>query len=143
MALRGSPSRRMIGNPMGGLLRDIDRRSRSTTRRSSRSPSLREASVVPLSGPAELPPHAAAVVQTDSDGRGRFEYGHAGFAGVPVVTAVPVAPVSSDATVVVFAVLEQVDQEAAVVRVWRLGDVPLSPAGPGVCVHITAVEETS
>ncbi|MFE0763676.1 hypothetical protein [Streptomyces smyrnaeus] len=126
----------MIGNPMGGLLRDIDRRSRSTTRR-GRSPKPRE-EAGPLPEPVELPPRAGGVVVTRFDGRARIEYGAAGFAGAPVITAVPVDPAPSDDEVTVFAVVEEVDQEAAVVRVWRLGDVPLSPAGPGIRVHVTA-----
>ncbi|MDH6189114.1 hypothetical protein M2168_002146 [Streptomyces sp. CZ24] len=126
----------MIGNPMGGLLREIDRRSRSTTRR-GRSPKPRE-EAVPQPEPAELPPRVGAVVVTGLDGRARVEYASASFAGAPVLTAAPVDPAPSDDAVTVFAVVEKVDQAAAVVRVWRLGDVPLSPAGPGIRVHVTA-----
>ena len=33
MGMRGGPSRRIVANPLGGILRDVDRRTRSTTRR--------------------------------------------------------------------------------------------------------------
>jgi len=151
MALRGSPTRRIPGNPLGGILRDVDRRSRSTTRRAGRRPAA-DAAAPPSPGPRGErgpagppgPPGpattAATVATTGDDGRARWTF-PAPYPAPPVLTALPVDPDPGDDRTVTCA-LETVTAEYAVVRVWRTrarrGHGVADPAGPGVLVHLTA-----
>jgi hypothetical protein len=133
MALRGSPMRRMVGNPLGGVLRDLDRRSRPTTRRRNgpreqETPDVLEG----LRGSAGSPgpsaqAYAAAVVVTGEDGRARWIY-PAPFSGSPTLTALPGGHVPA-------VPVEEVIAACAVLRVWTLSG---SPAPSGVPVHATA-----
>lgn len=144
MAMRGGPARRVPGNALGGLLRDIDRRSRTTTRRSGRGPAPEpergERGPAGPPGPPGKAPRAAVVV-TDDEGRARWEF-PAPYTVLPVLTALPVDP-DPAAGRPVFAVLEEVTAEYAVVRVWRArprrGQGVADPAGAGVSVHVAAV----
>lgn len=127
MGMRGGPARRIAGNPLGGLLRDLDRRTRSTTRRRGRP----VPPPVPVPQPEQSAPprrraEAAVVVSTDDTGRVRWEFPEP-LAGSPVLSALP----SGDKPLLV--VVEEATRTQAVVRVWAaLGE----PAGPGVAVHL-------
>ncbi|MFF5668785.1 hypothetical protein ACFY8S_01390 [Streptomyces hygroscopicus] len=151
MALRGGPARRLPGNPLGSMLRDIDRRTRTASRRTGRRPAPdgpaepREGPQGPR-GPAGPPgpptpvTTAATVAVTGDDGRARWEF-PAPYDRPPVLTALPVDPdPGGDRTVTV--ALEDVTVAYAVVRVWRTrpvrGQGVADPAGPGASVHLTA-----
>lgn len=139
MAHRGSPARRVVGNPLAGVLGEVGRRARTTARRSrtgrEQDPDPRE--VTALVRPAAAP--SAAVVRTDDTGRARWVFPMP-YIAPPVLTALPVDPdPGGDCTVT--AALEEVGTWYAVVRVWRTrrGQGVVEPAGEGVLVHITAV----
>lgn len=126
----------MQGNVLGGILRDLDRRTRSTRRG---RPQGDPAPVVegprgprgargPAGPPGDLP-GAATVLVTEKDGRARWDYGEL-FARKPVLTAsvVGLGPF--------LAVWETAEESHAVLRVWS---VPAgTPAGAGVHVHVSA-----
>ncbi len=147
MAMRGGAMRRMPGNPLGGMLRDLDRRTRTTTRSTGRrapagDPPAGEAGPPGERGPAGPPGRstAAAIATTGDDGRTRWTF-PAPYAAPPVLTALPVDPEpGGDRTVTV--ALEEVTEAYAVVRVWRTrpkrGQGVIDPAGPGLLVHLTA-----
>lgn len=153
MARRGGPTRLLTGNPLGGMLRDLDRRSRSTTRRSGTSRPAepeqpREGRVTALPPPPSLPvasrPRTAAtVVVAGEDGRARWTF-PVPFSGPPVLTALPVDPAPEDEERTATVALEEVTPTHAVVRVWRTrarrGSGVASPAGDGVRVHLVAYE---
>ncbi|WP_328434594.1 hypothetical protein [Streptomyces sp. NBC_00425] len=140
MALRGGPPRRLQNNPLGGILRDLDRRSRTTTRR--KKPAPPEAIEGPRGprgprgeqGPPAVP-SAGSVVETGDDGRAVWAYPER-YEEAPVLTAVAM----SERPAVV--VLEDVQEGFAVVRVWQVRPDPVSglacPVGSGVRVHVTA-----
>ncbi|WP_405893676.1 hypothetical protein OG272_15595 [Streptomyces sp. NBC_00104] len=147
MAMRGGAMRRMPGNPLGGMLRDLDRRTRTTTRSTGRrapagDPPAGEAGSPGERGPEGPPGRSttAAIVTTGDDGRARWMF-PAPYALPPVLTALPVDPEpGGDRTVTV--ALEEVTETCAVVRVWRTrpkrGHGVTDPAGPGLFVHLTA-----
>ncbi|MGO4418081.1 hypothetical protein AB4Z54_04775 [Streptomyces sp. MCAF7] len=151
MALRGGPARRMPGNPLGGMLRDLDRRTRTTTRRTGRRPA-EDGPTAPGTGPRGErgptgppgPPGAsttaATVTTTGEDGRARWDYPEP-YATPPILAALPVDPDPDDDRTVT-AALETVTKAYAVVRVWqtrpRRGQGVAAPVGPGVAVHLTA-----
>ncbi|WP_242435942.1 hypothetical protein [Streptomyces sp. Root369] len=161
MAIRGSAARRNL-DPMGGVLRDLNRQSRTLSRKPGRrgrqgEQGLQGEQGVPgVAGPpgeqgVPGPPGprgaapAAAVLTTAADGRATWTYAEP-FAAPPVISALPVDPhPCDDRTVTV--TLEQVTGECATVRVWRtqpllgLGLLPLLPAGAGVQVHVSASGE--
>ncbi|WP_413808105.1 hypothetical protein [Streptomyces sp. OE57] len=149
MASRGGPARRLTGNPLGGMLRDLDRRTRSTTRRSRPTPPAgqpgegRQAPLPPLPPPPPVLPSGpvAAVVATGEDGRARWTY-PAPLAAPPVLAAVAIDPAPEDEDRTVSVALEEVTAAYAVVRVWRTrprrGTGVSSPVGEGVRVHLTA-----
>ena len=148
MAMRGGPARRLTGNPLGGMLRDLDRRTRTTTRRTGTPAGQGEGRAQPLPPPPPPPPvvrpgPVAAVVVTGEDGRARWTYPRA-YAGAPVLTAVAVDPAPDDDERTATVALEEVTSTYAVVRVWktrpRRGAGVVSPAGDGVRVHVTAYE---
>ncbi|MCF3960603.1 hypothetical protein [Streptomyces fuscigenes] len=149
MARRGGAARLVTGNPLGGMLRDLNRQTRRTTRRSGapRPVPPEGGGSVAVSGPVVLPPLPgaapyAAVVVTGEDGRARWTY-PAPLPAPPVLTALPVDPDPGDEDTVVTAVLEVATATEAVVRVWRTrprrGAGVAAPAGEGVHVHLTAV----
>lgn len=151
MAMRGSAARRLPGNPLGGLLRDIDRRTRTTTsRRSARLERPAPEAAPPQPAPAAAPPapapapSAVGVVVTGLDGRARWTYPEPHLRA-PVLTAVAVDP-EPGAGRPVFAVLEEVAPGYAVVRVWRTrprrGQGVVDPVGAGLAVHLTATAPT-
>ncbi|MEW2568297.1 hypothetical protein [Streptomyces sp. NPDC047070] len=151
MAMRGSPRHRVQGNPLGGILRNLERQARSTTTGTARSrtPTVRvppaEAEPGPrgLPGPPGRPGIAgdATVVVTGKDGRARWQYSES-FAVAPVITAVAVDPDPGGEQTVTVA-LEEVEAAYAVVRVWRTrprrGQGVALPADAGVSVHMAAM----
>lgn len=122
MAMRGGPARRLVGNPLGGMLRDLDRQARSTTRRRRTPVPGQGDAVASLVGGVRR-----GVVRTGEDGRARWSYG-APYAGVPVLTALPVGSRP------VVCVAEEVTPTYAVVRAWSPRGEPVG----GVEVHLTA-----
>lgn len=156
MAMRGSPEYRVAGNPLAGVLRDLSRTSRSTTRGGTRRSAPRPAEEAPTEtvtgprgpegprGPAGPPGAAwtATVAVTGDDGRARWDY-RPPFAGAPVLTAAAVDPAPGDDETTVTVALEEVTAVYAVVRVWRTrprrGSGVVEPAGAGVSVHLAAM----
>lgn len=148
MALRGGPSRRMQNNALGGILRDLDRRTRPTGRGRSKiepappveGPRGPRGARGPAGPPGALP-GAAVVLVTGEDGRARWDY-PAPFTAAPVLTAVAVDP-DPDSGDPVTVTVEGVDEAHAVLRVWWLRPRPTSgviePAGAGVRVHVVAM----
>lgn len=148
MASRGSAGRRMQGNPLGGILRDLDRRSRVTTRGAARRDPGAPVKVVqgPPGPPGKTGPPgpgavvSGAVVVTGDDGRARWDF-PSPYATAPVVSAVAVDP-DPGGPLAVMVVLEVVDVAYVVVRVWRTrplrGAGVVEPVGAGVSVHVTA-----
>lgn len=140
MAVRGTPGRRMVGNPLGGILRDLDRRTRMATRRSGkRAPGgASEAEPAPAvpgppgpRGPRGLAGRgvlACVELVTGEDGRARWDLPDTGGV-VPVVSAVCVAEEPSVAT------LESVTAGLVVVRVWSVSS---GRARVRAVVHLTA-----
>lgn len=142
MARRGGPGRRVQGNPLGSVLRDLDRRSRSTTTRAGTG-----ATASPVEGPrgprgapgprgpSGGPLGAATVLVTGEDGRARWKFDEP-FTAAPVLTATAVDP-DPDGAMTVLAVWEEAEAAYAVLRVWR---VPVGlPVGEGVRVHVVAM----
>lgn len=148
MALRGGPTRRLPGNPLGGMLRDLDRRTR-TTRRKPRplgepQPAEMLEDLQEPQGPPSALTHAVTIAVTGEDGRARWDF-PAPFPTALVLTALPVDPEPGDDRTVT-AALETVTEAYAVVRVWRTrpkrGQGVADPAGAGVLVHLTATALT-
>lgn len=146
MALRGGMSRRLPGNPVGSILRDLDRRTRTTTRRGRSGPQAAPRDTVEEPEPVKPVPSApsntvADVVVTGADGRARWSYPRA-FAQPPVLTALPVDQAPADDSGTVLATVEALTQTYAEVRVWRIhplrGGAAVEPAGPDQRVHVTA-----
>jgi hypothetical protein len=142
MAMRGSPARRIVGNPLGSVLATLDQRTRVAAR--TRAPGggpreVQEPAPVERVQAAAWP--SAAVLTTGEDGRARWEF-PAPYAAAPAVTAVAVDPDPGDEERTVFAVLEEVAAWYVVLRVWRTkgrrGAGVAEPAGAGVKVHVTA-----
>ncbi|MFE0545221.1 hypothetical protein [Streptomyces sp. NPDC058891] len=144
MGLRGGPTRRLPGNALGGMLRDLDRRSRTPSpgrgrrreqkaAQSERQEAAQTAAVAP----------AATVAVTSEDGRAHWKF-PACFATPPVLTAVPVDPDPEDDERTVTVAVEEVTTWYAVVRVWRTcprrGHGVASPVGDGVRVHLVAID---
>ncbi|MFD9903935.1 hypothetical protein [Streptomyces sp. NPDC059063] len=143
MALRGSPAYRLQDNPLGGVLRDLDRRSRAATRRRGKTtpattPEAPDKAAEGRAGPRgprgpQGPPGEAAafpvVAVTDEEGRARITF-PAGHEEQPVVTvtAVGAAPL--------LPVLEEVTPGHVIVRVWLPEGMP-APAG--IQVHLVAM----
>lgn len=123
---------------MGSLLRDIDRRTRTTTRRAGAG-SVQPPASPPTEEPAPRPVERQAVVlTTGEDGRLRWTYNRP-FPRLPVLTAVPVDPAPEDELGTVLVALEGVTETYAYVRAWRVGQRGKAvPTGPGVTVHLTA-----
>ncbi|QPL14060.1 hypothetical protein QEH48_gp031 [Streptomyces phage TurkishDelight] len=139
MAMRGGAARRLPGNPLGGLLRDMDRRTRTTTRRARPAGAPQPEAAPPAAEPAPRPvERQAAVLTTGEDGRLRWTYGRP-FAQPPVLTAVPVDPAPDSDLGTVVVALEAVTETYTYARAWRVGQRGKAvAAGPGVTVHMTA-----
>ncbi len=146
MGLRGGPTRRLPGNALGGMLRDLDRRSRTPSpgrgrrREQEAQEDMRQE---PMTAAAAVP--VAAVAVTGEDGRARWKF-PAPLTATPVLTALPVDPAPDDDERTVTVAVEEVTPWYAVVRVWRTrprrGQGVASPVGEGVRVHLVAVDAT-
>lgn len=113
MATRGNPARRVPGNPLAGVLHEIQRSSR-TARRTSLSPVW--------SGTAEA----------DETGRASVSF-------TAAFTATPVISVSVLSTAPYLATVTSASATGAVIAVWN----PDGTSAPGgVTVHVTARERT-
>jgi hypothetical protein len=147
MAMRGGPTRRVVGNPLAGVLGHLDQRARiggrtrtSTGRREEpAAPAVVTAPVAAPGGPV------GAVVATGGDGRAVWAF-PASYAAPPAVTAAAVDPDPGDEERTVWAVLEEATTGRATVRVWRSrgrrGSGVAEPVGAGVLVHLIAVSST-
>ncbi|MFJ7489669.1 hypothetical protein ACIQZB_00160 [Streptomyces sp. NPDC097727] len=143
MALRGSAARRTPDNPLAGVLRDLDRRTRSMEHQPKTSPEPGPPGPPGEPGP-EGPPGpapAATVVVTDHDGYAAWTLSPP-MSAPPIISAVAVAQErGEDGPLTVTAV--EVTAASVTVRVWRtrpvlgLGLLPAVPAA-GVHVHLTA-----
>lgn len=146
MAVRGTPAQGLPDNPLGGVLRDLTRRTRSTTNRRGSAPRVVE-------GPAGKPgPRGrdgkdgtvvtGVVVRTDEEGRAVVELPPVEEGQELVLTALATAPGGAGDTIA-WAVLETLGTELAVLRVWAArpleGAASAVPVGAGVAVHVTAV----
>ncbi|MFC4060263.1 hypothetical protein ACFOWE_18315 [Planomonospora corallina] len=147
MASRGSAARRLPGNPVGGMLRELNRRARQSAKAGPRGHEGPEGPPGPPGPPgAAGRPLAAAVAVTGGDGRAEWVFTDP-LAAPPVIAALPVDPDPGDERTVTVT-LEQTTTERVVVRVWRtrpllgLGLLPAEPAGAGVRVHLTATPTT-
>ncbi|MDX2643470.1 hypothetical protein PV341_07755 [Streptomyces sp. PA03-1a] len=83
------------------------------------------------------PRAAAAVLETEGDGRARWQF-PAPFDAPPVVGALLAAPGGQLLTVT----LEEVTAERAVVVVWQRRGTKQLPADAGLSVHLTATPAT-
>ncbi|MEZ7005817.1 hypothetical protein [Streptomyces sp. AD55] len=130
----------MVGNPLGGVLRELNRKSRTAGRR-TRPP--REVDPEPGAGapPAPCGP-VGAVLVTGEDGRAAWTL-PASYEAAPVVTAAALDPCPADDESTVWAVLEEVTTWSVRVRVWRSrprrGTGVAEPVGAGVRVHVAVV----
>ncbi|UJV42998.1 hypothetical protein [Streptomyces sp. AMCC400023] len=122
MAVRNTPGKRLVGNPLGGILRDLDRQARRTTRRRGVRPSVAVETGQDEAGSGLL----IAALATDGDGRVRWHYPDR-FAAPPILSALAVAAVPVVVTV------EEVTAAHAVLRTW-VGKAP----APYVALHVTA-----
>jgi len=138
MAMRGSPARRIVGNPLGSVLTSLDQRTRRVAVRRTRAEQDQALLATPVRVAARP---AAAVLTTGEDGRARWTF-PAPYGAVPAVSAVAVDPDPGDEERTVVVALEEVTTWCLVVRVWRTrgrrGSGVAEPAGPGVAVHVSA-----
>ncbi|MFJ7090340.1 hypothetical protein ACIQWL_08745 [Streptomyces mirabilis] len=142
--MRGSPARRIVGNPLGSVLANLDQRTRVAARRRTTTSSVPSEQDPP---PAEARPMrvvawpAAAVLVTGEGGRAQWAF-PAPYAAAPAVSAVAVDPAPEEDDRTVLVALEEVTTWCVVVRVWRTrgrrGTGVAEPAGAGVRVHVTA-----
>ncbi|MBA0053421.1 hypothetical protein E0L36_21850 [Streptomyces sp. AJS327] len=133
-------ARRVPGNPMGSILRDIDRRTRTTTRRAR--PAARtepdEQPTEPEPVPVQTAPKpptpwgvAAFTLVTGEDGGVQVEFPR------PFASPVVVASVIGSASAV--AVVDEVTSSHAYVSVLRGTD---ARRAPGSSVHVIVTEAT-
>jgi hypothetical protein len=139
----------MVGNPLGGVLRSLDQRARIAGRTRTGGASLERdpapqdvTRTAPVAAPGGL---VAAVLTTGEDGRATWAF-PAAYGGRPAVTVTVLDPEPGNDERTVWAALEEVTAWSVVVRVWRTrprrGTGVAEPAGPGVSVHLTAVDLT-
>ncbi|KPI33257.1 hypothetical protein OV450_1345 [Actinobacteria bacterium OV450] len=148
MAVRGSASRRVPGNPMAGVLRDLNRSARRVSRRSGGGAG--GSAVEEVDPPIVLPPPekrrpaalwpgpAAAVVTTGPEGRAVWRF-PAPFSAPPVIGAVPVWAGPYGGGEAVAAAIEKVSEEAVTVQVWLVTAAEVLAGPAGMPVHLTAV----
>ncbi|MGW3971224.1 hypothetical protein ACWEFD_18230 [Streptomyces ardesiacus] len=140
MAMRGSPARRIVGNPLGSVLSTLDRRTRVAGRRGTPPREQEPPEPVPVPVRVAVRP-AAAVLTSGEDGRARWVF-PAPYGAAPAVSAVAVDPAPADEERTVVVALEEVTAWCVVVRVWRTrarrGSGVAEPAGAGVSVHLVA-----
>lgn len=146
MALRGSAPRRSPDNPLAGVLRDLDRRTRSIEHQPKSSPEPGPRGETGPQGPQgdpgpPGPSPGATVAVTDRDGRATWTF-DTPLPEPPVISAVAADPRHGERgprTVTV----EEVTETSVAVRVWRtrpvlgLGLLPAVPTA-GIAVHLLA-----
>jgi hypothetical protein len=146
MAMRGSPARRIVGNPLGSVLSNLDQRTRVASRRRTSTAQREQETAPPAAAVRVAAWPAAAVLTTDEDGRARWAF-PAPYGAAPAVSAVAVDPTPEDEERTVVVALEEVTTWYAVLRVWRTrgrrGSGVAAPAGAGVRVHVTAQDISS
>ncbi|MFF4391430.1 hypothetical protein ACFY0G_32275 [Streptomyces sp. NPDC001552] len=144
MAVRGSATRRVPGNAMAGVLRDLNRQARVMKRR--RDP---DAPTEPMEPPRPAEPRrapqlwsgpTATVATTDLFGQVRWDF-PLPFEVAPVVSALAVADFGGPGDAVTAAILS-VDEESVTVQVSIIGPGYVRSAREGVGVHLTAVRST-
>ncbi|MFI6725262.1 hypothetical protein NRF20_13090 [Streptomyces sp. R-74717] len=146
MVLRGSAPRRSPDNPLAGVLRDLDRRTRSIEHQPKPSPEPGPRGETGERGPQGEPGPpgpvpAATVAVSDRHGRATWTFDPP-LPVPPVVGAVAVDPGHGERGPLTVTV-EEVTAASVVVRMWRtrpvlgLGLLPAVPAA-GVDVHLTA-----
>jgi len=149
MAVRGTPAQGLPDNPLGGVLRDLGRRTRSTTKRRGSPPRVVEGPAGRKGDQGERGPAGkdgtvvtGVVVHTDEEGRAVVELPAVEEGQELVLTALATAPGGAGDTLA-WAVLETLGTELAVLRVWAArpleGAASAAPVGAGVAVHVTAV----
>lgn len=121
MATRGSPSRRIPGNPLGGILRDSARAARTVTG--------------PLSGGGASV--YADTSLTDENGKVFITF-PTPFVSAPVVQ-LTVGPAGNGTSAPAVATVLEVTALTLSLVVWTLAG---APAGSGIIVHTTAYERT-
>jgi hypothetical protein len=146
MAVRGTPASSLQGNALGGVLRDLSRRTRSTTKRGGAGKGAQgergEQGKPGPRGPAGKDGTTvhAALVHTDGDGRAVLTLPEVEEGQELILSALATAP---DGDALAWVVLESMCPELAVLRVWAArpldGPVSAVPVGAGVAVHVTAV----
>jgi len=148
MAMRGGPARRVVGNPLAGVLGHLDQRARIGGRTRTSAGPRQEPAAAPavVTGPVAAPGGPlAAVVATGEDGRAVWAF-PAPYAAPPAVTATALDPDPGDDERTVWAVLEEATTGRATVRVWRSrgrrGSGVAEPVGAGVLVHLIAVSSS-
>lgn len=145
MALRGSPARRVPGNPMAGVFRDLNRAARAGRRRRrgggpDNGDGVVQAEAVQPPEPRRkgLDRAVGAIVTAGPDGRAVWRF-PAPFAACPAVGAVAVWAGPYGGGEVATVAVEEVTPKAVTVRVWRLAGGTVLPGPPGAEVHLTAV----
>lgn len=146
MAVRGTPANSLQNNALGGVLRDLSRRTRSTTRRGGKPVQGAEGQEGKPGKPGPAGRDGttvhAAVVHTDEDGRAVLSLPPVDEGRELVLTALATVP-EGEVDTIAWAVLEAIGPEFAVLRVWAgrplEGPVSAVPVGAGVAVHVTAV----
>lgn len=121
MAARGSSSRRIPGNPLGGILRDSQRAARAVTG--------------PLAGGAATV--YSAMLTTDEFGKATVVF-PLPFLEAPVVN-LTVGLRSDGGTIAAFATVSEVTPLGLSLVVWTVAG---TAAGNGITVHATAYERT-
>lgn len=147
MAVRGSLTRRVPGNPMAGVLRDLQRRSVRSTRRRRTGEAGQAGQVDPpivlVNHPVPRPPAplsagpSAAVAVTNANGMASWAFSPP-FGRAPVIGAVPVTRGVLGRGEALTVTIEDVSAEAVTVRVWRINADSVLVAPAGVEVHLTA-----
>ncbi|WP_327385081.1 hypothetical protein [Streptomyces sp. NBC_01207] len=144
MAVRGMPTSRIPGNPMAGVLRDLNR----AARRSRRRPRPEESESV--DGAPTPPPRgdrraaalwsgpAATIAATDANGMASWRF-PLPFEVPPVIGALPFTRGVIGRGEALTVSIEDVSPEAVIVRVWRITSDSVLVAPAGVAVHLTAV----
>ncbi|MCM1964826.1 hypothetical protein [Streptomyces sp. G1] len=145
MAVRGTPTRRVPGNPMAGVLRDLQRSARTMRRtRKPREAEQVDPPIVLTSHPVPKRPAAlwagpaARVAVTNANGMASWAFSPP-FDRSPVIGAVPVTRGVLGRGEALTVTIEEVSPEAVTVRVWRITADAALVAPPGVGVHLTAV----
>lgn len=124
MATRNSPSRRVPGSPLAGVLQQTARKARAGSGRSRRSATPDEGTATPLPGPEVV---AATMLVTDATGTATFTFEP--LQQLPVVAVTPVAAGP------LLCHVAEVSNASATVRAWLPDGVT---AAEGQTLHVVA-----